>query len=47
MTMSEVRAFQRNDSRGSYLVIGEGEFRDDLQISGRWIASDAPAECLP
>lgn len=39
--------FQRNDTRGSFLVIGEGETRGEVQLSGRWIASDAPAELLP
>lgn len=39
-----VRRFIDADTDGQQLVIGEGQTRDDLQTSGRWIATPDPVD---
>lgn len=44
--MSRLNTFIKpdGDSGEQLLVIGDGDTGDDLQESGRWIATDTPAE---
>lgn len=42
--MSDVRAFIKSDSTGQSLVLSDEDTRDEMQVSGRWIASVDPVE---
>lgn len=39
-----LHAFQVTRKNGPHLVVGDGQTRDELQASGRWIASDTTME---
>jgi hypothetical protein len=42
-----LRRFIKSTKQGQSLVLADAETRDEMQLNGRWIASDEPAEVRP